>query len=81
LIANLKDFFEKSRDEDYSNSLRLMMTQAKLLSPETSLMAAVTALESRIYRLLKKWDVSWRRGLMKLKIPVSHLILWIFTAT
>jgi transposase-like protein len=69
LIAELKDFFEKSRDEDFSISLRLMMAQAKLLSPETTLMVANTALESRIYRLLRKWDVSWRRGLIRLKIP------------
>jgi transposase-like protein len=65
LIAELKDFFEKSRDEDFSISLRLMMAQAKLLSPETTLMVANTALESRIYRLLRKWDVSWRRGTHK----------------
>jgi transposase-like protein len=83
LIADLKDFFEKSLDEDFSISLRLVMAQAKLLPPETTLMVANTALESRIYRLLKKWDVSWRRGTHRgVKIPGSRLILWrIFTAT
>jgi transposase-like protein len=65
LIADLKTFFEKSRDEDYSVSLRLMVAQAKLLSPTIALGVSTRALESRVYRLLQKWDVTWRRGTHK----------------
>jgi hypothetical protein len=61
LIAELNYFLEKSQDKDSSISMRLMMAQAKLLLPETTLMVANTALESRIYHLSRKWDVSWRR--------------------
>jgi hypothetical protein len=38
-----------------------MMAQVKLLSPETTLMVAQTALEPRIYSLWKKWDLFWRQ--------------------
>ncbi len=65
LIAGLKTFFENSRDEDFSISLRLMVAQAKLLSPTLSSDVSTRALESRIYRLLQKWDVTWRRGTHK----------------
>jgi transposase-like protein len=65
LIADLKVFFEKRRHEDFSVSLRLMVAQAKLLSPESTLGVSTRALESRIYRLLQKWDVTWRRGTHK----------------
>jgi transposase-like protein len=62
LIADLKQFFENSRDEDFSVSLRLMVAQAKLLSPTVTTGISSRAIESRIYHLLKKWDVTWRRG-------------------
>ena len=65
LIAGLKLFFENSRDEDFSVSLRLMVAQAKLLSPAATAGVSTRALESRIYRLLQKWDYTWRRGTHK----------------
>jgi hypothetical protein len=65
LIADLKLFFENSRHEDFSVSLCLMVAQAKLLSPESTLGVSSRALESRIYRFLQKWDVTWRRGMHK----------------
>jgi hypothetical protein len=43
LIADLKDFFKKSQDEDFLISLRLMMAQAKLLLLKTTLMVTNTA--------------------------------------
>ncbi len=65
LIAALRTFFENSRDEDFSVSLRLMVAQAKLLSPVATDGVSSRAIESRIYRLLQKWDVTWRRGTHK----------------
>jgi transposase-like protein len=47
LIADLKQFFENSRDEDFSVSLRLMVAQAKLLSPTVT---TDISTQSRIYR-------------------------------
>jgi DDE superfamily endonuclease len=61
LIADLKKFFENSHDEDFSVSLRLMVAQAKLLSPTVTEGISNRTIISRIYRLLKKWDVTWRR--------------------
>jgi hypothetical protein len=60
-----KKKIEKSRDEDFSASLRLMLAQTKLLSPAATSGVSTRALESHIYCLLQKWDVTWRRGTHK----------------
>jgi hypothetical protein len=60
-IEDLKLFFENSHHEDFSVSLCLMVAEAKLLSPESTLGVSSRALESRKYRFLQKWDVTWRR--------------------
>ncbi len=75
LIADLKLFFENSRDEDYSVSLRLMVAQAKLLSPTVTAGVSTRAIEYRIYRLLQKWDVTWRRGTHKAQNTRHDLVI------
>jgi hypothetical protein len=42
-----------------------MLAQAKLLSPAATSGVSTRALESHIYCLLQKWDVTWRRGAHK----------------
>ncbi len=65
LIADLKKFFDTSRDEDFAVSLRLMIAEVRLLSPTTTSGLTNSVLEARIYRLLQKWNVTWRRGTHK----------------
>jgi hypothetical protein len=65
LIAEMKTFFDTSRDEDFSVSLRLMIAQVRLLSPMTTSGIPNSTLEACIYRLLQKWDVTWRQGTHK----------------
>ena len=74
LIAALRTFFENSRDEDFSVSLRLMVAQAKLLSPVATDGVSSRAIESRIYRLLQKWDVIWRWGMHKAQNRHNNII-------
>jgi transposase-like protein len=61
----LKLFFETFRENDFTVDIRLMMAQAKSLDPEGCAAISDTALRFRIYRLMKHWNVSWRKGTHK----------------
>jgi transposase-like protein len=64
-ISDLKGFFDEARESDLSINIRVMMAQAKLLDPVECSYITETALQHRVYRLLRKWNVSWRRGTHK----------------
>jgi transposase-like protein len=64
VIESLKKFFEGKRDDDLGVTLRLMMAECRILDPATCSLS-MKALEGRVYRLLVKWNASWRRGTHK----------------
>jgi transposase-like protein len=64
VINKLKRFYDGKRNEDLGVSLRLMTAECRLLDPSVSSISS-KALEGRVYRLLVKWDASWRRGTHK----------------
>jgi transposase-like protein len=61
----LKFFFDTFRENDFTVDIRLMMAQAKSLDPEGCATISDTALRFRVYRLMKSWNVSWRKGTHK----------------
>jgi DDE superfamily endonuclease len=65
LIVDLKGVFDALRDEDYGVSLRIMVTELRRLSPASVIGCSESAINSRVYRLLRKWDNTWRRGTHK----------------
>jgi transposase-like protein len=65
LVAELKGFFDSLRDEDFGVSLRIMTTELRRLSPEAVDGCTEGSINSRVYRLLRKWDNTWRRGTHK----------------
>jgi transposase-like protein len=66
VIKSLKQFYNGKREEDIGVTLRLMMTECRLLDQSACTLSA-KALEGRVYRLLVKWDASWRRGTHKVQ--------------
>ncbi len=65
LVVELKVFFDSLRDEDFGVSLRIMVTELRRLSPEAIDGCTEGSINSRVYRLLRKWDNTWRRGTHK----------------
>ena len=65
LIRDLKNFLIEMREDEYPVDMELMICQAHILDPE--LMDTVThdALRQRLYRCMKKWGFSYRRGTHK----------------
>jgi hypothetical protein len=64
VINSLKQFYDVKREEDLGVTLRLMMAECRLLD-QSACTLSPKALEGRVYRLLVKWDASWRRGTHK----------------
>jgi hypothetical protein len=60
-VDRLEAFYDGKRNADLGVSLRLMTAECRLVDPSV-LSLSPMALDGRIYRLLMKWDASWRRG-------------------
>jgi hypothetical protein len=58
----LKDSFDALRNEDFGATLRIMVTELFCLSPNVVIGCTDCAINSHVYRLLRKWDSSWRQG-------------------
>jgi Ni/Co efflux regulator RcnB len=61
-IDTLKGFFDDSRERDTAVDIHVMIAQARLIAEEECSLATTIGVQHRIYRMLKKWNVSWRRG-------------------
>jgi hypothetical protein len=64
VIDKLQVFYDSKRFADLGVTLRLMTAECRLLDPSVCSLSS-NALEGRVYRLLVKWDASWRCGTHK----------------
>jgi hypothetical protein len=64
VINNFEMFYDRKRNEDVGVSLRQMTAECRLLDPSVSSFSS-KAHQGHVYRLLVKWDASWRRGTHK----------------
>ena len=62
-IESLKSFFDEYRAKNFTINIRLMLAQVRRLEPTVlQTCSSEYALRHRIYRLLAKWNITWRKG-------------------
>lgn len=61
-IKHLKDFVNNTRADSLNVSLRILMAECKRIDKASCIGLKERALAHRLYRLLRKWDIAWRRG-------------------
>ena len=67
-IVSLKTFFDNLRTVNYSVSLKQLQAETLLIDPVSCKDLEERTLAIRLYCLLKKWDMSYRRGTHKAQL-------------